>query len=58
VVGDLPLAFHANARKAGKSAHCANEQGKFWELRDTMLRSENRGQNTVSANIAVQILVH
>jgi protein-disulfide isomerase len=39
VVRDMPLAFHANARKAGESVHCANEQGKFWEMRDTLFKN-------------------
>ncbi len=39
VVRDMPLAFHANARKAGQSAHCADEQGKFWEMRDTLFKN-------------------
>jgi len=39
VVRDLPLAFHANARKAGQSVHCANEQGKFWEMRDMLFKN-------------------
>jgi protein-disulfide isomerase len=39
VVRDMPLAFHANARKAGQSVHCANEQGKFWEMRDTLFKN-------------------
>lgn len=29
---DFPLAFHANAHAAAQSAHCAHEQGKFWEM--------------------------
>jgi protein-disulfide isomerase len=39
VVRDLPLAFHANARKAGQSVHCADEQGKFWEMRDMLFKN-------------------
>jgi protein-disulfide isomerase len=39
VVRDMPLAFHANARKAGRSVHCANEQGRFWEMRDTLFKN-------------------
>lgn len=39
VVRDMPLAFHPNARKAGQAVHCANEQGKFWEMRDTLFRN-------------------
>jgi len=33
---DMPLDFHANAMRAAQAARCASEQGKFWELRDTM----------------------
>jgi protein-disulfide isomerase len=33
---DLPLDFHPNAMRAAQSARCAGEQGKFWELRETM----------------------
>jgi len=33
---DLPLDFHSNAMRAAQAAHCAAEQGKFWELRDVM----------------------
>jgi protein-disulfide isomerase len=33
---DLPLDFHPNAMRAAQAAHCAGEQGKFWQLRDTM----------------------
>ena len=33
---DLPLDFHPNAMRAAQAAHCAAEQGKFWELRDMM----------------------
>jgi len=33
---DLPLDFHPNAMRAAQAAHCAGDQGKFWELRDVM----------------------
>ena len=33
---DMPLDFHPNAMRAAQAAHCAAEQGKFWELRDVM----------------------
>lgn len=42
VVHDLPLAFHSNARKAAQAAHCAAEQGKFWEMRATLYRNNTR----------------
>lgn len=36
VLRDLPLGFHANARPAAKAAHCAREQGKYWEMHDAL----------------------
>lgn len=33
---NLPLSFHKDARKAAQGAHCAGEQGKFWEMRQTL----------------------
>jgi protein-disulfide isomerase len=39
VTRDLPLGFHANARKAAQAAHCAGEQGRYWEMRDTLFRN-------------------
>ena len=39
VTRDLPLGFHANAHKAAQAAHCAGEQGRYWEMRDTLFRN-------------------
>jgi len=36
IVRDLPMAFHPEARKAGQAAHCAGEQGKYWEMREIL----------------------
>jgi protein-disulfide isomerase len=33
---DLPLDFHPNAMRAAQAARCAADQGKFWDLRNTM----------------------
>jgi protein-disulfide isomerase len=38
---DMPLDFHSNAMRAAMAARCAGEQGKFWELRDTMGANPN-----------------
>ncbi len=42
VLRDLPLGFHANARPAAKAAHCAREQGKFWEMHDALFEGGGR----------------
>jgi protein-disulfide isomerase len=34
---DMPLPFHEGAMPAARAAHCASEQGKFWEMHDTLL---------------------
>ncbi len=38
---DLPLDFHNNAMRAAQAAHCANDQGQFWKLRDVMAMNPN-----------------
>lgn len=35
-VRDLPLNFHNHARKAAQAVLCARDQGKFWQLRDSL----------------------
>lgn len=46
VYRDFPIpALHAHALKAAEAGGCANEQGKFWELHDTIF--ENQGAMTV-----------
>jgi protein-disulfide isomerase len=34
---DMPLVFHQGAMPAARAAHCASEQGKFWEMHDSLL---------------------
>ena len=36
---DFPLDFHAQAMPAARAARCAGEQGKFWELRMTLMKN-------------------
>jgi protein-disulfide isomerase len=38
VTRDFPLDFHASALPAARAARCAGEQGKFWEMREALVR--------------------
>jgi protein-disulfide isomerase len=44
---DMPLPFHQGAMPAARAAHCASEQGKFWEMHDNLL-----GDGTASLGAA------
>lgn len=37
IARDLPLEVHAAAAPAAEAAHCANEQGKFWDMHAALL---------------------
>ena len=37
---DLPLTMHPHAIPAARLAHCAGEQGKFWEMHDTLFANQ------------------
>jgi protein-disulfide isomerase len=41
VVRDLPLQFHSSALPAAEAAHCAGEQGKFWEMHQALLTGDD-----------------
>ncbi len=36
VFRDYPLPIHRTAKRAAEAAHCANEQGRFWEMHDKL----------------------
>ncbi len=46
---DFPLDIHPNAVPAHNAAHCANEQGKFWEMHDRIFNGQNEW-NTQATN--------
>jgi len=37
---DFPLGFHENALPAARAARCAGEQGKFWEMHDSIFADQ------------------
>jgi protein-disulfide isomerase len=40
VFKDFPLPNHAQAPKASEAAHCAGEQGKYWEMHDRIFANQ------------------
>ncbi len=40
VFKDFPLPFHQKAQKASEAAHCAGEQGKYWEYHDVLFENQ------------------
>ncbi len=38
---DLPLPMHPHAIGAARAAHCAGEQGKYWEMHDSLFAKQN-----------------
>jgi protein-disulfide isomerase len=38
---DMPLPTHPNAMLAAESARCAGEQGKFWEMHDSLFANQS-----------------
>jgi protein-disulfide isomerase len=38
---DLPLPGHARAMPAARAARCAGEQGKYWEMHDSLFATQN-----------------
>ena len=37
---DFPLPNHAQAPKAAEAAHCAGEQGKYWEMHEKLFANQ------------------
>jgi len=49
VFRDYPLAMHRTAKRAAEASHCANEQGKFWEMHDKLF---SKGGPIMDADIS------
>ena len=39
---DFPLSFHSHSIDAAKGARCANDQGKFWQFRDSLFANQGK----------------
>ena len=44
VFKDFPLPNHAEAPKAAEAAHCAGDQGRFWEMHDRIFANQQAMQ--------------
>jgi protein-disulfide isomerase len=42
VFRDFPLPMHPRAPKAAEAAHCAGDQGKYWEMHEKLFASGNK----------------
>lgn len=40
VIRDFPLSFHRDSFKAHEAAHCAGDQGKYWEMNKKLFASQ------------------
>lgn len=47
---DLPLDQHRNSVPAHNAAHCANEQGKFWEMADLIFAGQFEWNTQATSN--------
>jgi len=56
---DFPLGFHENAMRGAIAARCAAEQGKYWELRHTMIVNASQLQpdkiEGYAANVSMDV---
>lgn len=42
IVRDYPLPFHQQASKAAQATRCAGEQGKYWQMRETLVSNKEK----------------
>jgi protein-disulfide isomerase len=40
VYRDFPLPFHPHAQKAAEAAHCAGDQGKYWDMHELLFANQ------------------
>ncbi len=42
VYRDFPLPFHPHAQKAAEAAHCAEDQGKYWDMHGRLFANQQK----------------
>jgi protein-disulfide isomerase len=52
VYRDFPLPIHKSAVRAAHAAHCAAEQGRYWEMHDTLFARQDAFQPDHDADFA------
>jgi protein-disulfide isomerase len=55
VVRDMPMPFHPNAPKASEAAYCAEEQGKYWEMREKLVANSDKLELGLLPDYAKQV---
>jgi len=55
VFRDFPLAMHRTAKRAAEASHCAEDQGKFWEMHDKLFSKGGPIQDSDIYRYAQQI---
>ena len=55
MVLNMPLSFHKEAQMASLAAHCADEQGKFWEYRALLYMNQDKLKPEHLTQYALQI---
>lgn len=55
-VRDFPLSFHDRARPAAVAAHCAGDQGKFWNMYQAIFDNQNDLQDENLKKYAAKVV--
>lgn len=55
VVRDFPMKFHPNAPKAAEAVYCAEEQEKYWELREKLVSNGDKLDAKLLPDYAKQV---
>lgn len=50
VMRDFPLSFHQNAQKTSEATECAGDEGKFWEMHDTLFQKQDEWASASNVN--------